>query len=245
MTTDITQFKIPKVPDDKAIQKRTDSLLAQSKSFEIVSEDHFVASWSLIERHDAAIKWIGETFDPFVKALYELHRMACSLRGRFLEPIVKSKQDLLAKRSIYRREQDRIQQEANAKAAELLKKQTEKELTREAKKLERRGESEAAGVLFEQAKNVPTPAIATAPATPKLAGSVLTKFWNFEVIDYAKVPASFKTLDHTKKAQQAIIDSNLDAVISKLGDKAAELVGPGVRIFPDEREHSTSRKAAS
>jgi len=226
MTTALAEFKLPKIPDQKKLSSQIAPLVDQSKSLVITTEDHFVASWALIERHDHAIKRVGEIFDPFVSGLHNLHKMAVGLRDQFLKPIVISKQELLAKRSVYRREQERIAAETRKKAAELLQKEAAKELTREAKKLEKRGDTEAAGVLFDQAKSVPLPAIApSAPATPKQSGSVITKRWKWRIVNPDEVQREY--CDPTP--------SKITKVVTALGDKAPI---KGIEIWQEESEIS-------
>jgi hypothetical protein len=223
----VVEWKVPTVPDKKALTKRMTPLLEQSHGYAIKSEDHFLASWALVQRHDEAIKKIEELFDPFISGLYKLHRMAIAMRDEFLKPVQESKNRLLGQRKVFRAEQEAIKREQDAKAARLLQQQQQKELERQAKSAERKGDTEVAEVLREQKAAVPLPFMNTAPAVPKQEGSVIKKRWVFEIIDPSQVEREYCSPD------------------SKLIRPVVENLGPackigGLRIWEEEKEHSRS-----
>ena len=229
-TKALVEWKIPTVPDRKAIQKRAAPLLEQSKGYEIKSEDHFVASWVVVQRHDQAISKIEEMFDPFVAGLYRLHKMAISMRDEFLKPIVDSKNALLAKRKMYRGLQEDAKRRADAAAAKILQQQTVRELEKEAKAAERLGDAEAAQLLREHKAQVPLPFFSSTPAVPQQEGSVVRKRWVFEIVDPGAVEREYCSPDN------------------KLIRPVVESLGPackisGLRIWEEEKEHSRTVSA--
>jgi hypothetical protein len=226
----IVEWKIPAVPDQKALIKRSAPLLEQSKGFQVKSEEHFLASWALIQRHDEAIKVIEATFDPFISGLHKLHKMAIAMRDQFLNPIEASRTTLLGKRKIFRAEQEAIKRQADAEAAKALQKAQQKELELQAKAAERQGDKQAAEVLREQKATVPLPFMDPRPAVPKQEGSVIRKRWLFEVVDPAAVERAYCSPDN------------------KLIRPVVEALGPacnisGLRIWEDESEYSRSVSA--
>lgn len=229
------KFEMPLVPNPKEADKLVRSLITQSADLTIADDDGYLASWALVERHDQAIAKVGEWFNPFVSGLNQLHKMAIALRDQFMDPLVASKDRLLAERKRHRTAQERLAQEKRDRDAEILRKAQAKDLEKEAKKLERAGDSETAGVLREQAKTMPPPAMPVAPAVPKQAGSVQTTRWIATVTDYDLVPIEYRTLDHTKKTERALIDSKIQGVVSKLGN---QIKIAGVEIVKDSSEHS-------
>lgn len=241
-------FELGVIPDQKKADALTKSILVHD--FAIKDEDSYVASWAIVQRHDEAIKLLSEGdesrkivgFDGFVSGLHKMWKSAIQLRGQFLNPIVESKSRWLNRRQEWRDKVAAANKKKADEEAAAKQKEQQKLLEKDAKKLDRQGEPEAASVLREQAKTLPAPVLPP-PAEPvRQAGQVLTKFWNFTVEDYSKVPEAFRLLDPAKETQRKIIDSNLDALISKIGDKAAQIVGPAVKIFQDERESSRSTK---
>lgn len=235
MTQAVAEFKLPAIPNSKEASKLATPVIDQAHELKIADEDGYLASWALIERHDVALKKIGDMFDPFVETLHKLHKMAISMRAQFLDPIVASKQALLAKRNVYRQEQEKLAQQERDRNAEILRRQQQKDLQREAKKEEKAGNVEVATVLREQAATLPAPVIPVAPAAPRQAGSVIKPVWKFSVEDYAKVPDAFRLLDPTKKTERELIDSKINAVVSKLGNA---MPIEGVTIWKETAEHS-------
>jgi hypothetical protein len=219
------QQTAPKAPDTALIEKLTKPLLTQSASFKIQTEEGFIASWALVERHDVALRRIGEMFDPFVEGLHKMHKAAIELRGKFLLPVKASKDALMRSRLAYRQEQERLNRiEAERKAAE-QRKLEQKELAKEAKKLERAGNTEDAERIRETAANLPTPQVAVAPAVPQQAGSVVVERWDFTIDDPDLVPREFCDPSPAR----------IRKVVAALGDK---MPIPGVRVFRVRSEHS-------
>jgi hypothetical protein len=228
------QQTAPKAPDTALIEKLTKPLLTQSASFKIGNEEGFIASWALVERHDVALRRIGEMFDPFVDGLHKMHKAAIELRGKFLGPVKASKDALMRSRTSFRIEQERLAKIEADKKAEEQRKLEQKELAKEAKKLERAGNTEDAERIRETAAQFPLAAV-PARELPKQAGSVESQPWEFEVENYDLVPIEFRTLDPGKKGERDLIDSKLRAVVSKLG---TAMVIPGVKVWRGRREHS-------
>jgi hypothetical protein len=223
----IVKWKMPDVPNRNSLEKRTAPLLAQSKNFEIKSEDHFLASWALVQRHDVALDAIEKTFDPFISGLHRLHKMAISMRDLFLKPVLDSKNTLLAKRKMYRGLQEQKKKEQEEAAAKALQAQQQKELERQAKAAERAGDKQVAEVIREQKAQVPMPFFRSAPAVPKQEGSVIKKRWLFEIVDPVAVEREYCSPD------------------PKLIRPIVESLGPackisGLRIWEDEKEFSRS-----
>lgn len=223
----IEQFTLPVVPKTAIIQKESSSLLERSRDLKIENEDGYLAAWALVGKHDEALERIKQVFDPFVLGLNKLHKMACDLRRGFIEPLECSKSSLLTTRAVYRFEQERLKKIEDDKRAAELQAQQKKELEREAKKLQKAGDNEAAEVLREEAKIVPLPVMAPTAAVPQSAGSVIRQRWTFDVIDADKVEREYCEPSMTK----------IRKVVEALGDKARI---SGIRIYKEVKEHSRS-----
>jgi peroxiredoxin family protein len=224
-----SQFIMPAVPTTSAIRKEGESLVDRARDLCIRDEDSYVASWAMVQAHDAAIGRVSAVFDPFVSGLNKLHKMAVELRDGFIKPLVLSKTSLLDRRSMFRQEQERIKKDQDAKAALALQAQQKKDLEKLAKKEQKAGNVEAAETLREEAKNVPLPAMAPTAAVPKQAGAVIRERWTFEITDPDKVEREYCSPDATK----------IRKVVEALGDKAKI---SGIRIWKDTKEHSRSAK---
>lgn len=223
-----SEFVLPSIPDQRAAGALTKPLLQTASAYVIKSEDHYIASWPIIERHDVAIKKIGEMFDPFVAGLHALHKMAIGLRDQFLQPVVDSKNALLKQRKEWREAKERENKRLADAAAEALRKTQAKQLVSDAKKLEKTGDTEAATVLREQAATLPVPVIPVAPPAPKQEGSVITKRWKFTIDNPDLVPREYCVPD----------PKTIRKVVDGLGDKANI---PGVTVTQDTSESSRAR----
>jgi|HubBroStandDraft_1064217.scaffolds.fasta_scaffold06463_15 hypothetical protein len=219
------QFALPTIPNQKEASTLVRSTMNEAAGLAIKDEDGFIASWALVDRHDQAIRKIEEMFNPFVDGLHKLHKMAIGLRDQFLIPVKQSKNAILGARQTYRIEQERLKKIEADKQAEILRKAQAKEMEKEAKKLEKTGDVEAAQVVREQAAVMPAPVVPIAPATPKQEGSVVKKTWKFAVDNEALVPIEYRTVDESK----------IRKVVNALGDKASI---PGVRVWQETSEHS-------
>lgn len=232
MATTAKDFDPPVVPDQVQADTIVKNLLAHD--FEITDDDMYLASWPIVQRHDAVLAklTVGEPgfvgFDGFVNGLHKLHKSAVQLRAQFVDPIVRSKQKWLDRRRAYSNKKEEEARKANEAAAEILRKEQAKQLERDAKKIEKQGNVEAAAVLREQAKTMPTPTLAFTRPLEKQKGEVETPRWEFEVENFEQVPDAYRLLDHTKKGERELIESKLRAVISKLGN-AIQI--PGVRVW--------------
>lgn len=237
-TTQTQNFEIGAAPDQAKAGELVKKLLEHD--FEITDDDEYLAHWAIVQQHDDVIKKLTEGepaadgkpafigFDSFVNGLHKLHKGAVALRAQFVDPLLNSKKEWIARGQAYADRKAAEKKKADDAAAEALRKQEAAQLEKDAKKFEKRGDVESATVLREQAKNLPAPMIPFTPAVPKLAGQVETPRWEFEVDDFEKVPDAYKLLDHTKKGERELIESKIRAIVSKLGDKMAI---PGVRVW--------------
>jgi hypothetical protein len=229
-TQAIDKWKMPTVPDIKVLQKRSTPLLEMSKKYAITDEDHFLAAWSLVLRHDEAIKKIEQIFDPFISGLHKMHKMAIAMRDNFLKPLTDSRAGLLTQRMTWRKQQEEIQRKKDEAAAKAVQAAEKKELEKEAKLAERQGDTQTAEVLRNMKETVPVVFMSSSPAVPKQEGSVIRERWVFEIIDPAAVEREYCSPD----------EKLIRPVVESLGP-AAKI--SGIRIWKEEKEHSRSVSA--
>jgi hypothetical protein len=216
-------FAMTTQPDPRAAEQLSKPILGQK--FEIVDDDTLIAAGSVVRRHDEVIKKLTEGdgekflgFDGFVNGLYKMHKASVQLRAQFVQPLLDSKTAWLKRIQAFTTKREAEAARTRELAAETLRKEEAKALEKDAKKLQRQGEAEAAAVLREQAATLPVPTLPVERATPRLPGSVETPVWKFSVADYSKVPMAYRTLDPMKKTEREIIDSKIRAVVAKLGN---------------------------
>lgn len=221
------EFKMPPAPDGKAITKQTAPLILRAQEYQIVTEDHFVASWVLIEQLDQAADRVVAMFTPFVSGLDKLHKMAVAMRRQFLAPLSDAKAMLLTKRMAFRNEQEAKKRKAEAEAAKALQKQQQLELERLAKAEEKSGNKAAALEIREQKSLLPPPVVNLGPAVPKQEGSVIRKRFVFEITDANMVPREYCSPDMSK----------IRGVVNAMG-QACQI--PGVKVWEETSEFRRS-----
>lgn len=224
---EIVLWKLPQIPDEKPVKKNVDTLLARAGSFEVKSEDHFLASWLIVQSIDQAMEGVEATFNPFIEALYKLHKMAIRLRDTFLDPLYAQKMRLLTLRKTFREEQEKIKREAEAKLAAGLQKQQQKDLEKQARAAERKGEKDVASLLWDQAESVPLPVLKSEPAVVQQEGSVIRRRWVFRIVNPEKVQRQYCTPDAKL----------IRPVVTALGPACAI---EGIEVWEDVSEHSRS-----
>ena len=217
-------FLLPPVPDQRSLQAEVRPLVVLSGNYQITSEDHFVASTAVIKRIETAMDRVHEKYDPFCRGLDGLHKMAVALRQEFLGPLEGAKRFLFAERQSYRERQEAVRKREAEKAAEILQQQQRKELENEAKKMDKRGETETATLFRERARTVPLPQIAPLPAVPETEGSVLTDRWTFEIVNPDEVQREYCTPD----------PKLIRPVVNALGDKCNI---KGIVVTQTTKEH--------
>lgn len=218
-------YVIPVVPDEKALSAEVRPLAILAGNYKVTTEDHFNAAWAVVERIDKAIAWVHETFDPFVAQAYALHKMATAKRSELLRPLEDGKAHLCAGRQFYRVEQEAVKRRQAEKAALILQQQQKKELEREAKKMEKQGETETATLFRETAAAVPLPQIAPAPAVPPTEGSVVRTRWVYDYVNPDEVQREYCSPD----------DKLIRPVVAALGPKCGIL---GIRVRSETKEFS-------
>jgi len=209
--------KLPAVPNVKEATKLATPIIDQARELKISDDDSYIASWALIERHDAAIAKVGEWFDP-------LYRLAsASQNGRRTARSVS--------RSIARIEEStsRRTETASHRARSRGTKETRRRRRDPSQTASRRSPegseenrkkpatSRRPTVLREQAATLPAPIMPVAPAMPKQTGSVEKTRWIADGEGLRSRTIEYKTLDHTKKTERALIDSKIQGVVAKLG----------------------------
>jgi len=199
----IQKYEVPERPKEALLEKRTAPILKQCHAFTaITSEDHYLAAGALIQRIDDAAKWIEAVGRPFVLGLDRMHKAGVAWLKKQTVPL------------------------AAAKVAEALRKKQQQELGKMARAAEKKGDTEQAEVLREQAAEMPLPFIDTGAQIIQ-EGFYVKERWVFEVTDPDKVPREFCSPD----------DKKIRAHVDAYGPTATIA---GVQIKKEVKEHSRS-----
>lgn len=139
-------------------------------------------------------KLVEETFNPIVEKNHAAWKQALSTKNKFLDPIVGLIEIIDSKVKAYKREQERIAQEAQDKlrreAEEKVRKEQER-LNARAEKAEASGNIEKAEELREKAESVEVLVPTVAPTMTKIKGDTTRKTYRVEIVDVTAVPLQY------------------------------------------------------
>lgn len=208
------------LPDTKAIEKETSSLMNRVEALKITDDASYQEACELLLIIKTKQKQIEPILEEPVKLQHDAWKKTRAWADRFLSPIDTMRQILARRigewdmkiREKRRREAEIAADEARVKA--------EKDRAQEIKKAQKLGDRETVSNL----KAAPVVPVAVAPKTPepaKIAGVTTTYKWDFEVTDVNKLDRQF--LQANDKAIRKLVDA--------LGGNAQNVLGPGVRIF--------------
>lgn len=186
-------------PDTKEIESNALSLLAQSQSKNVMSNDDYLQAGEHLKTIKAAHKKVVELFKPLKDAAFVAHRKICDAEKKLLEPINEADKVCSDKVKFYlsevrRRENEeatRLKKEAEEKAAAesaKLKKEQDDERIRIAEMLDKQGFKEEAVAILEQDLPAPvvTPVIQSVYREEvKIKGQHLRDNYKSEVYDLA------------------------------------------------------------
>lgn len=204
--------------DVQQIESKAGALVAMARGLVVTDAESYQVAGEFLLRCKDYRKQVAAAFDPTVKATRAAWQTALAERKRHDDPADQA--EGIAKETMLgweRAEHERLQAEANARAAEKRREAEEKQLAA-AQRAEDAGQHDKAEHIVSQ----PTPVapVKVERAAPKMAGVQVRITWHFEVMDDALVPDEFKEID--RKALAAFARRHKDQ--AKI---------PGVRFYSD------------
>jgi hypothetical protein len=188
------------------------------------AESYEIAAHLLLGIKDLRRK-IAETFDPHCKRAYEAHRALTKEKADAEAPLTQAERIIKDSLRAYDAEQERIRREQQRIADERARREAEDRALEQAAAMEREGhEFGDVGLIAEAHAAIEAPIVAVAApiakTTPKVAGVSMRKTWAFRVVDEARVPRQYLSVNETK----------IRGVVRALGSAAAI---PGVEVFEE------------
>lgn len=185
--------------EDKLAKRATDAL-EYVNSLEITDQPSLDLANKVTVRIGLIIKGINDFFNPLINKAHVAHKALCDKKKLYQRPALDA--DLVIKRKIrtYWAEQERIKQEALAKARKIEedKKKLEEDALKKAQALQDEGKvDEALDVLDETAEEVDEMK-AEVPTGPVMTGTHVKKVWTWKLDDIEEVPRSCMMLDKIK-----------------------------------------------
>lgn len=199
------------------LREQIEGVLQNVGTLEIKTQEQYIASQELLRQ---LARYRKDVEAERKKEVAPLNEQVKAVNARYKEADAIAETADLRLRTVglnYRREQERIATEHQAKLLEQQRKEEER-LKRRAGLARKKGQVEKAEALFAQAETVPVAVVA--PATPKVEGISDVTVWEWEVADEAKIPREYWQLD-TKA---------IGAVVRSLHKRAEQTI-PGIRVL--------------
>lgn len=206
--------------DQKKIITQAEKITKDLSTFVISNQAEYDRAGEYRKDIKGAYKQIEEIRFSFTRPLDDLKKKWLEFFGIPLTKLENADKILEKGRLVYYRDQERIrleQEEKLRKAAE--KKQAE--LDKKAAEARGKGDEAKATKYEEKSANVVAPVLA--PTVEKTAGISGRKNWKFEIIDEDLIPRKYLTPDLIQIGKE----------VRAVGEN---LVIPGIRIYPDEKE---------
>lgn len=185
--------------DVQRIESKANELVAMARSLVVTDAESYQVAGEFLLRCKDYRKQVAAAFDPTVAATRAAWQTALAERKRHDEPADEAEGITDQNMGDWRREeQARLQQIADAEAAERRRVAEEKQIAAAAR-------AEAAG-QHERAESIvsrPTPVAPTRVpvAAPKIAGLQQRTTWGYEIVDEDALPREFLTPDKKKIGQ--------------------------------------------
>lgn len=199
----------------KEAEQETQVIVKEAQALVIKTPKDYEIAGSMRAKIKGRIKNLDEKRKAITQPLDLAKKNIMALFNPVIERLNNCIEIIDAGTLIYNEEQDRIAQEAQAKADEEARKAREKAEAR-AKELEAQGKTEKAQVMQEKANGIIAPVIT--PAVPKVAGQAIKTYWYAEVVDFKVLPDEYKlpnqsALDKVAQATQGKL--NISGVVFK------------------------------
>ncbi len=203
------------------------AILAQAEQFEIVTQEHYVASADLLKQIKTKQTALDGLRRSMTRPLDEAKSRIMDLFRPAGERLSRAEDTLKDAMIAFTREQERQRQETERIAREAAEKEAER-LMRRAEQARAKGKDDKATDLEDQAENVPVPIVPS--QQPAVSGVSLRTTWRAEVHDLkALVAACAKG-----QAPLALLQPNMVVLNTQARSLKKELNIPGVRAVSDE-----------
>lgn len=195
-----------------AHQIRANELQAAAKALLIRNPDEYEGAAEFLKGVKGAAAAIEEERVKLKKPILDAGRGIDNFFKAPLLALSEAEKTVKQKLVVYSNEQEKKQREEQA-AAEARARKEREALEEKARKAQEEGKLERAAMLEERAVSVVAPVIDRTPQ--KVAGINYREVWKFQIVDEAKVPRQYCSVDETKirKVVQALkSDTQIEGV---------------------------------
>ena len=182
--------------EDVQKESQTYAVKAQELALAVKDKESYVAAAEFLVAVKGFRKRVEDAFGPMVKATHTAWKAACDLRKTADAPLDKAETILQPALDKFRREQERIRAEKEAKLQAEARKRAEDERLAAAIEADKNGKSEEAEALIQAP--VQTPVVVLPKQTVKIEGSKIRRNYKFRVKNAAIVPNEYKIVDEVR-----------------------------------------------
>lgn len=176
------------------LEKQSQVVVAEANALAVTNSDENVAAVQRCKIIKDLMKEINEHHQPSIDAAHAAHKAALAARDKLVKPLDQAYKLIKSKINDFSiAEQKRLAEEARLAKEEADRKEQERLLKIAALK-EKAGKTEEAKKVVAEAEQVDMPLELPKPVS-KAEGQVTTEVWDIEILDKAKIPDEYKTVD--------------------------------------------------
>ncbi len=194
----------------------------------VTDEPSYILTSELLKGIKALRTKIADTFDPHIQRAHAAHKALVKEKADAEAPLTEAEGIIKRTLVAWTAEQERLRLEEQRRLEAIARQREEEARLAEALAAEAAGDTDEAAALMEEAVTVQAPAVILPPASPKVAGISYREVWKFRIVDAAKVPREYLTIDETK----------IGGVVRAL--KGAANI-PGVQVYSDRIASASGR----
>lgn len=184
------------MPDTTEIRSVGEAILHAAKELRIDDQPSYDIAGQFLLMLKKREEEINKTFDPVIKAAYNAHKTALAARDEHLEPVSRAEKIVKDMMKDFQAIEEKRLKDEEKRLREEARKADEAERVERAKELMAAGRPEDVIALLE---GEPEPMPVVVPTEmPKSKGIVTRTVWKFKIIDPAKVPCEYHTIDESK-----------------------------------------------
>lgn len=203
------------------IETEAHALTTMSMAVRVIDAESYEAAGERLLDVKAYRKGVADHFDPHIKNAHRAHKALLADKKKHDQPAIDAERRIKSAMLEWRKAEDARAEAERAAAEAAARAEAEAQQLAHAAELEAAGEPEAAEAVLD----APTPVapVAKRKAAPKVKGVSIRKVWTFEVVDAAKIPRQFLTIDESKIGQ----------VVRAMKGEAEKLI-PGIRVIAQD-----------
>lgn len=184
-----------------AIEKNVNITAEYSQAMAVATAEQYTEACEFLKSIAKTRKEVEGTFGPIKSKQYDAWKEAVAQEKKFLDPLDKATLLIKGKISGYLAEQERTRRIEEERQREIARQESDARAVAEATELERQGDTQAAEQIIHEAVTAPAPVVIVPKTVAKQEGIAPRKVWKFRIVDSAKIPREYLSVDEQKIGQ--------------------------------------------